>query len=145
MSSSWSRRRNPAVYDDRLLQRARSSSVAIDGPTVVGHAANALCGDKIEVSARIVDGVIRAAAYRNHGCALTSASASVLADLVLGRAASEALAMGRALAAALADRAAPMPAGFEELALTKMFPARRRCAMLPWDALRNALETMPVA
>lgn len=130
------------MYDDRLLDRARSRSRAvITAPTVIGHASNPLCGDDVEVSARVVDGVILAAAYRSHACALASASASLLADLVRGQSEASALAMGDALAAALADRARPMPAGLGDLALARMFPSRRRCAQLPWDALRVALGT----
>ena len=130
------------VYDDALLDRARSRSRAVIGtPTVVGHASNPLCGDDIEVSARVVDGVILAASYRSHACALTSASASLLADLVPGRPIASARGMGDALAAALADRARAMPAGFEDLAVAQLLPSRRRCALLPWEALGTALDT----
>src|SRR5688572_13851679 len=128
------------MYDDALIDRARSRRQAvISGPTVVGHASNQLCGDDIGVSARVVNGVILAAAYRSHACALTSASASLLANLVPGQPIASALAMQATLAAALADRAGTMPAGFEDLTLARLLPSRRRCALLPWDALRTAL------
>jgi nitrogen fixation protein NifU and related proteins len=131
------------VFDDALLELARPRSRAVIGaPTVVGHASNPLCGDDIEVSARVVDGVILAAAYRSHACALTSASASVLADLVPGRPVGSAKDMGGALAAALADRAGAMPAGFEVLAAARLLPSRRRCVLLPWEALKVALATV---
>lgn len=128
------------MYDDALIDRARSRpQPVIGGPTVVGHASNQLCGDDIEVSARVVNSVILAVAYRSHACAITSASASVLADRVRGQPTDSALGMGDALAVALADRAKAMPAGFEELTTARLFPSRRRCALLPWDALRTAL------
>src|SRR5918994_345968 len=128
------------MYDDALVDRARSRPQAvIGGPTVVGHASNQLCGDDVEVSARVVNGVILAAAYRSHACALTSASASLLADLVPGQPIASVLAMRDTLAAALANRAGGMPAGFEDLALARLLPSRRRCALLPWDALSTAL------
>lgn len=133
------------TYDDSLIDRARSRPPDVIGaPTVVGHASNPLCGDDIEVSARVVDGVIVAAAYRSHACAITSASASVLADRVRGQPTDSALGMGDALAAALADRAKAMPAGFEDLAVARLFPSRRRCALLPWVALKTALNTAHV-
>jgi len=49
--------------------------------------------------------------------------------------------LGDALAAALADRGRAMPAGFEDLALAQLLPTRRRCTLLPSEALRNALDT----
>jgi len=129
------------TYEDSLVDRARSRPPAVIGaPTAVGHASNPLCGDDIEVSARVVDGVIVAAAYRSHACAITSASASVLADRVRGQPTASALGMGNALESALANRANAMPAGFEDLASARLFPSRRRCALLPWEALKAALN-----
>ena|SRR5687767_8755583 len=98
------------MYDNALIDRARSRPQSlIGGPTVIGHPSNQVCGDDIEVSARVVDGVIVAAAYRSHACAITMASASVLADRVRGQAIASVPGMRDAL------------------------------RLLPWDALTTAL------
>ena len=108
---------------------------------------NPLCGDRVTMRLRLSDGRIEAARFEGHGCAIALASASMLAGLVEGRDATEARALGAELERLLGDDAAHAAADRARLgdlvALegTRAFPTRIRCATLPWEALRRALES----
>ena len=101
---------------------------------------NPLCGDRIEISFGIVDGLIRPAGHRAQACSLVIASANVLATVVAGRTPAEARALGERIDRAL-RRADTLPEGCEALAPVVLLPTRRRCALLPWQALAEGLDT----
>jgi nitrogen fixation protein NifU and related proteins len=110
---------------------------------------NPLCGDRVTLRLRIEDGAITAASFEGDGCALSRASASLLTLAVTGRTPDEALALDGELTRLLSP--GPETAETEGAAgaghlgdLTALqgvrdVPARRRCATLPWEALRAAL------
>lgn len=122
-----------------LLERPAIRAPAVGVP-LTGRAANPLCGDEIELNAFVDDGFVRAVTHRVRGCALTRASATLLAETVVGGSPADAFALGRKLATAFSDRGVPLPDGFEAIAESRLLPARRRCVLLPWEALRDALR-----
>jgi nitrogen fixation NifU-like protein len=82
--------------------------------------------------------------YDGAGCSISQASASVLFDLVEGRKVDDAMARFEAFSALVGGRAAAEPD--EELledgvafAGVAKYPARVKCALLPWMALKAAL------
>lgn len=134
-----------AMYQDVILRhyRAPHHKRALVAPTARGERKNPLCGDEVAVAVVVRDGTVIEAAFEGRCCSITQASASMLTDCVTGRPLAEveqrwqeidALLHGRPLAvddAALGDRAA--------LRGVVPFPARVACALLPWQALRDAL------
>ena len=106
-----------------------------------GH--NPLCGDRIELDLQVgSDGRIDDVAFSGEGCAISTASASLLTEAVKGRRVEEALALFERMHGALVDGDASAEAGLGKLAVlegVKQFPARVKCAMLAWHTLRNAL------
>ncbi len=105
---------------------------------------NPLCGDKIRVYLRVEDGVIQDVGFQGSGCAISKASTSLMTAAVKGRTTDE--------AEDLFQRFHAMVTGPENevnrQALGKLaafggvrqFPARVKCASLPWHTLRAALE-----
>ena len=110
---------------------------------------NPLCGDKIHVSVRVEDGVIQDVGFQGSGCAISKASSSLMTAAVKGKTTDE--------AEDLFQRFRTMVTGPENevnrQALGKLaafggvreFPARVKCASLPWHTLRAALEKTDAA
>ncbi len=107
---------------------------------------NPLCGDKLKVFLRVEGDVVRDVSFQGSGCAISKASASMMADAVIGRSVAEidALFEGfRRMVTAAPDE----PAGGNGLgklavfAGVREFPARVKCATLAWHTLEAALKS----
>jgi nitrogen fixation NifU-like protein len=105
-----------------------------------GH--NPLCGDQLTVYLRVEDDRVADVSFVGHGCAISTASASLMTEAVRGRPVAEVEALFRDFHAMLTDTA---PAGrdfgkLRVLAGVREFPARVKCATLAWHTLHNALS-----
>ncbi|MGE0801535.1 MAG: Fe-S cluster assembly sulfur transfer protein SufU [Lautropia sp.] len=104
-----------------------------------GH--NPLCGDQLTVYLRVVDGRVADASFVGHGCAISTASASLMTEAVKGRPIDEVEALFRDFHAMLTD-AEPAARDLGKLAVfsgVREYPARVKCATLAWHTLHNAL------
>jgi len=104
-----------------------------------GH--NPLCGDQLTVFLRIEDGKVADASFVGHGCAISTASASLMTETVKGRPVAEVEALFEDFHALLTD-APPEGRDFGKLEVfsgVREFPARVKCATLAWHTLHNAL------
>ena len=141
------------LYQEVILDRGRhprhmhkmdpfDASAARDNP---------MCGDRIEVRVRLEDGVrVSDAAFEARGCAISLASADLMAELVPGHTADDIRELAQAFRT-LASTGQP-PRGLSQdkaAALEKLlplsgvseYPSRIKCATLPWNALLASLET----
>lgn len=130
-------------YAGDLLAEARRphGEGTLLSPRRTARAANPVCGDEIDLDLDTDGTVITAIAHRARGCVFTRASASILAREVAGATAARAREMDAIVRGGLSG-AAELPAPLAALAQVRMYPARIRCALLPWDALRSALDSM---
>jgi len=104
-----------------------------------GH--NPLCGDQLTVYLQVHDGVVTEASFEGHGCAISTASASLMTEAVLGKSVEEIETLFRDFHALLTD-IPPEGRDFgklEVLAGAREFPSRVKCATLAWHTLHNAL------
>lgn len=114
---------------------------------------NPLCGDRITLSLKLRDGVIEDVRFEGSGCAISTASASLMSEALKGRSEAEAAALFDGFHALVTGhapdgRAAAVPLGkLEALAGVAEFPTRVKCATLAWHTLRAALrgDTAPVS
>lgn len=128
------------AYADGLLRAAmRHGDRRIDAPRRHAAASNPLCGDDVEVDVDDDGTAIAAVAHRVRGCVFTRGSASVLERAVGGMAIADAVGLAATLRRDLAGDAG-LPAAVAALAAVRIYPARVRCALLPWEALARALE-----
>lgn len=108
---------------------------------VEGH--NPLCGDRITLRLRLDGERIGEARFEGSGCAISTASASMMTEAVSGRTVAEALALAERFRGRLTDAAPAEPEEeLGELAAldgVREFPMRVKCATLAWHALREAL------
>ena len=115
----------------------------VEGSRAEGY--NPLCGDQVEVSLRDVNGAIEEIAFDGHGCAISTASASLMTEAVKGKSKAEAEAIFRRFQALVTDTSGADPDwdGLGDLAAfagVRELPIRIKCAILPWHALHAALN-----
>lgn len=128
----------------------------------LGH--NPLCGDKIELFLRIEEDRIIAASFQGVGCAISTASASLMTESLLGKTLQEASLLFEALQNLLtkenninnnekhtgninennkediSDDSCLKLGKLAALSGVSAFPARVKCASLPWHTLLAALK-----
>ena len=104
---------------------------------------NPLCGDRITVYVQVEDGVIRDIAFEGAGCAISTASASLMTSAVAGKTVAEAERLFHDFHTMVVDPGAPAEARtLGKLAAfvgVRGFPARVKCANLAWHTLHAAL------
>src|SRR5215467_2523291 len=112
-------------------------------PTVANRGHNPLCGDEVELSLHICDDHIDEIAFSGRGCSISQASASMMTESVKGHALGEARAAVQKFTQNMSNRqAAPSDLAEELDALqgVKRYPARVKCALLPWTTLRETVD-----
>lgn len=105
---------------------------------------NPLCGDKLTLYARTRGDVIEDLSFQGEGCAIFTASASMLTEVLKGRRIGEIRAiLDEFLGMLVSGEKEPDPDGLGKLAVfggVRDFPTRVKCATLPWRALEVILE-----
>jgi len=121
-----------------------------DGDRVAeAHHVNPTCGDEVTMRVAVAGGtpgdasVLSDISYDGQGCSISQASASVLHELLRGRQVPEALAVHEAFLALMSSRGKLEPDedvlgdGVAFAGVAK-YPARVKCALLPWMAFKDA-------
>lgn len=113
-------------YSDIVMDHYRSprNTGTLDAPSGVGRAGNPSCGDVMELSIRIEDGVITASAFRTYGCGAAIAASSIFTEMIRGR---------------NVDEAVRITSGEIAAALGGLPPGKERCSVLAPEALLSAL------
>jgi nitrogen fixation protein NifU and related proteins len=115
----------------------------LEQPTVANRGHNPLCGDEIELSLAIEDERIGDIRFAGRGCSISQASASMMTDIVKGHELAEVEAAVQRFTQSMANREPP-PAELEDeldaLQGVKRYPARVKCALLPWTTLRETVD-----
>lgn len=135
------------LYDDLIMdhiKNARNYRVLEDrNRTATGS--NPLCGDELTLYLRVKPEKIEDVSFQCAGCGISMASASIMTELVKGMPAGEIRALTHGFMSILYGRAEPPPDGVTVaqraiIATVIAFPARTRCALLPWATLEGALD-----
>lgn len=140
------------LYRELILDHARSPRHfgKLPDATHTAEGINPLCGDKLKMYFRIdADNRINDARFQGSGCAISVASASLLADTVIGLTTVDALKYFSALIARLTGKPVTDSDNadtginlgkLEALEGVKEFPSRVKCATLAWHALNAAIQ-----
>ena len=107
------------------------------------HHVNPTCGDEVTLRVRVQNGVVEDVSYDGHGCSISQAATSVMADLVIGKNIDEALTTHEAFLELMQSRGqlAPDEDVLEDgvaFAGVSKYPARVKCALLGWMAWKDA-------
>jgi len=111
----------------------------IEDAEIEEHLNNPLCGDEVTVYASLRDGGLEVG-FTGRGCAISQASASMLAERLAGKSRGEA---EEEISAFLEMMRAEPNEDLGDLVALKgvvQTPNRIRCAALAWDALKRGME-----
>ena len=138
------------LYEEVILDHNRNPRNYPKKPegcncSALGH--NPLCGDEVQVNLRVEDGVIKDIGFEGHGCAISTASASLMTEALKGKTEAEAAALFEAVHDLLTDRDSDESDERSErlgkltvLGGVKDYPMRVKCATLAWHTLAAALK-----
>ena len=108
-----------------------------------GEGYNPLCGDRLTLKLRLNDGAIEDIGFQGQGCAISTASASTMTELLKGRTVDEAHTLFQRFHDVLTgEDPFPDPDELGKLAVftgVREFPMRVKCATLAWHTLEQAL------
>jgi nitrogen fixation NifU-like protein len=103
---------------------------------------NPLCGDKLHIFLEMKDDVVRDIRFEGAGCAISTASASMMSEAVKGKSRAEVADLFASVHRMLTRHDAEADAGLGKLAAlsgVREFPMRVKCASLCWHTLNAAL------
>jgi len=110
---------------------------------------NPLCGDHVHVYLLIEQDKIKEIAFEGKGCAISTASASIMTEVIKGKSLAEALHCFNAFHDLVTGKSSTITqlGKLTALAGVQEFPARVKCATLAWHTLQAAVQdkTQPVS
>jgi nitrogen fixation NifU-like protein len=118
----------PALYSDILLDHFRHprNYGSLPAPDISSENYNPLCGDRIRIELKLNGSMIEDVRFKGDGCAISTAAASLLTELILG--------------AKLEEVAAITDERLISALESDIKPARIPCALLALEALRAGLR-----
>jgi len=112
------------------------------------HHVNPTCGDEVTLRVRLTGNTVADVSWEGEGCSISQASTSVMTDLVIGHDIDNALALqgefltlmqSRGNEDVLDDAAAESLDDAIAFAGVAKYPARVKCALLGWMAMKSAI------
>ncbi len=136
------------LYGDLILDHYRNPRhrTAVSHADVEAEEFNPFCGDRVILQLRLDgQGSIVEAGAQSEGCSIIQASASMLADIALGKSVAELERLSQLFRTMM--RGEPSTGEAEDelgdlhsLQVVRQFPVRIKCALLPWTALEIGIE-----
>jgi nitrogen fixation protein NifU and related proteins len=132
------------LYQQVILDHSKSprNFRKLEGANRTAQGYNPLCGDNYTIYASMAGDVVQEITFQGSGCAISKASASLLTELLKGK--------NKAEVKALFDKVHDLittgkigESGMGKLSVfagVHKFPARVKCAILPWHAVLAAVE-----
>lgn len=134
-----------SLYQDIILDHYKNprGRTLLPAPAAESHQVNPTCGDEVTVQVTTdAEGLLRVG-YEGQGCSISQASASVMSEMVDGVSPAEADTVRRAFVDLMHSKGLAEPDedvlgdGVAFVGVAK-YPARIKCALLPWMALQDA-------
>jgi nitrogen fixation NifU-like protein len=134
-----------ALYNDAIVREARAAASAarLPDPDVTVTRDNPLCGDRVTLDLWLDGAAVAEVGHKTRGCMLTQAAATVVARHAPGLTPEGARDLLRDLEAALRRADGPVGAAWPELEMfgpVRQVRSRHECVLLPFQALRDALD-----
>jgi nitrogen fixation NifU-like protein len=135
-----------ALYQEVILDHSKRphNHRAMADATRAAQGYNPLCGDKISLFVKLDGGRITDISFQGSGCAISTASASILTETLKGKTLAEAEALFQTFHNLVTGKT-PSKGSSQELGKlavfsgVSQFPVRVKCATLAWHTLRSAL------
>ena len=115
------------MYSEKVMEHFRNPRNVgeMENADGVGKVGNPVCGDIMELSIKVADGVITDAKFRTFGCGAAIATSSMVTELVKGKTIEEAVRISNK---AVAEALGGLP------------PVKMHCSVLAEQALRSAIQ-----
>lgn len=133
------------LYQEVILdhnKRPRNKG-RLEAPTNEAEGHNPLCGDQVRLTLHTENGLIDQIAFDGQGCAISTASASLMTEAVKGKTIAQAEAIFREFQTMVTSPDSTDEHGdlgeMVALAGVRDYPVRIKCATLPWHTLHAAL------
>ena len=111
---------------------------------VVRRGTNPRCGDDVEVGIYYEGELLRQVRFRGRGCSVCIASASMMTEAVARKSRRAALQLAEEMkqwfGSGEGSQVPDPPESLRALSAVRGYPARRRCVLLAWEALDDALD-----
>lgn len=135
------------LYEDMILdhnRNPRNYPKTPEGANHHAHGFNPLCGDEFTVHLKVEDGVIKDVGFEGAGCAISTASASLMTEAVMGKTEAEAEEIFGNMHKLLTEEGGevylPKVGKLAVLSGVREYPMRVKCATLAWHTMHAALE-----
>lgn len=135
------------LYEAQILDHNRSprNKKRLDGADRRADGYNPLCGDKITVYINIEGDVVKEVTFEGSGCAISTASASMMTQSLKGKTLAEAKALfakfhGLITGEPCESSDGPDLGKLEVFSGVCQYPARVKCATLAWHTVNAAIE-----
>ncbi|WP_373893234.1 Fe-S cluster assembly sulfur transfer protein SufU [Virgibacillus natechei] len=114
----------------------------IDGDTLTVDMNNPTCGDRIQLHLQIEDNIVKDVKFEGEGCSISMASASMMTQAIKGMNLDDALEMSQTFSEMMIGKDVDTES-LEDIAALQgvsKFPARIKCATLPWKAMEKGVH-----
>ena len=135
------------LYEEVILDHNRTPRNYQKKPEAMNrtaHGYNPLCGDDIQVHLTVSDGLVTDVGFEGRGCAISTASASLMTEAILGKTETEVHDLFANVHAMLTSKETASGADVGKLSVlsgVRDYPMRIKCATLAWHTLEAALLT----
>lgn len=133
------------LYQETIFDHYRQprNHGRLEGANRKAEGYNPLCGDKITLYLQVEEGVIRNASFEGSGCAIATASASLMTEGIKGKREAEVLHLLENILGMVTSGIKTGDVGkLEVLAGVHEFPQRVKCATLAWHTMKAALDNV---
>ncbi len=133
------------LYQELILYHSKSprNFRRIEEASRSAEGYNPLCGDKVKVFLKMEGDVVSDVSFQGSGCAISTASASIMTETVKGKTQAEAERLFKTFHDLVTGRPPKSDQELGKLAVfsgVSEFPTRVKCATLSWHTLRSALS-----
>ena len=134
-------------YSDIIIEHSQfpRHHGSIENPSHAGQGENPFCGDRVSLQFSVnAAGIIEKAVVKSVGCAISTASASLMVSHLQGLSLLQAEALFEQVRNVITtgtDESSDEQLGeLAALAFAGRYPSRVKCATLPWPVLKHALK-----
>ncbi len=142
------------LYGESIMDHYRSPRhrPALDSSDIESEEFNPFCGDRVILQIKLDDaGRIAQVSSRSEGCSIIQATASMMAEALLGKSLEQAASLDRAFRAMMRGESWGQESSDQEsspdlgdlvaMQVVRQYPVRIKCALLPWLALEEGIES----
>jgi nitrogen fixation NifU-like protein len=132
------------LYQETILDHSKRprNHHAMEDATRKAEGYNPLCGDKLRLYLKLDGDIVQDASFEGSGCAISTASASLMTDSLKGKTRAEAMKLMEKFHDLLTTDT-PAAKDLGKLVVfcgVRDYPARVKCATLAWHTLKSALN-----